>query len=458
MGSVIKSWIAGSREKGEEEEREGQVILKALTQKEREFRKHCEEGHMIFRRDCRARLQGQMRSHIHRRQKNHGSNTFCLSMDLVGPWKPGKDHLHGQPVTRFLIAALSVPLPGGMDIADSSESDEREGESVEGWEEEDYEQEVEEESPLVSEGGPEFEQRRRRDEEAWRREAATLQDPVPTHDLIFCEPFTSKKSSKVLRAIQRVWVRIQGLDLTLRRLRTDGGREFCNRSLDAWALARDLQHTYSVPSDPKSNGRIENWVKHAKAGVRTLLCSQDDQDTSHWPSALRQWAEQRLRRSLKLLHVPDPIRPLPPYGTRVVVKNRQWTRKTPHDAKAMSGKVMCPAANIPNASVLLLGNGQFYVAPVVYRGVMEPVSFHGEIAPDILPAPSRRVRGKTSVASGSGDAEVEGSGFLSEGLGDAVPSEGLGDAVPSGGVGDAASGERVVMRVMTNLKGWFLTV
>ena len=92
-------------------------------------------------------------------------------MDLVGPWKPGTDHLHGQPFTRFLIAALSVPLPGGMDIADSSEGDEREGESVEGWEEEDYEQEVEEESPLVSEGDPsaeEFEQRRRRDEEARR--------------------------------------------------------------------------------------------------------------------------------------------------------------------------------------------------------------------------------------------------------------------------------------------------
>ena len=241
---------------------------------------------------------------------------------------------------------------------------------------------------------------------------------------------------------------IQGLGLTVRRLHTDGGREFCNKTLDAWALARDLQHTYSVPSDPKSNGRIENWVKHAKAGVRTLLCSQTDKDTSHWPSALRQWAEQRLRKSLKILHVPDPIRPLPPYGTQVLVKNRQWSRKTPHDAKAMSGKVMCPSANIPNASVLLLGNGQFYVAPVVYRGVMDPVSFHGEIAPDVPPAPSRRIRGKTSVARGEsgadelavGDDCVEGSGLLVEGCGDGVPSEGFGDTAPLKGVGDAVSG------------------
>ena len=193
-------------------------------------------------------------------------------------------------------------------------------------------------------------------------------------------------------------------------------------------------------------------MKHAKAGVRTLLCSQPDKDTSHWPSALRQWSEQRLRRSLRLFHVPDPIRPLPPYGTHVVVKNRQWSPKTPHDAKAMSGKVMCPAANIPNASVLLLRNGQFYVAPVVYRGVMDPVSFQGEIAPDVPPAPSRRIRGKTSVARGEsgignafgiGDADVEGSGFPSEGCGDGVPSEGFGDAGPVKGVGDAASGGEI---------------
>ena len=299
-----------------------------------------------------------MKSHVHRRQKHQGSNTFCLSMDLVGPWKPGRDHAQGQPVTRFLIASLSVPIPDGQQEADSL-ADEREGESqgLEAGESdglEDYEHgEEEDPGPDSDPSKEEMELRRQRAEESWRKEAERLQDPVPVHDLIFCEPLTSKKGSEVLRAIQRVWVRILGLGLTVRRLHTDGGREFCNRGLEAWALARGLRHTFSVPSDSKSNGRIENWVKHAKAGVRTLLCTMDKKDTAQWPSALRQWAEQRLRKSLKLLHVPDPIRPLPPFGTTVVVKNRQWSRKTPHDAKAMTGKVMCPAANIPNTSVSL---------------------------------------------------------------------------------------------------------
>ena len=176
------------------------------------------------------------------------------------------------------------------------------------------------EDPNSDPSPQEMDRRRRQADEAWLKEAARLQDPVPTHDLIFCEPLMSKKASKVLRAIQRIWVRILGLGLTVRRLHTDGGREFCNKQLDAWAYARDLLHTYSVPSDPKSNGRIENWVKHAKAGIRTLLRSQPQVDTTHWPSALRQWGEQRLRQSLKLLHVPDPIRPLPPFGTHVMIK------------------------------------------------------------------------------------------------------------------------------------------
>ena len=268
---------------------------------------------------------------------------------------------------------------------------------------------------------------------------------MPVHDLIFCEPLNSKNSAEVLRAAQRIWVRILGLGLTVRRLHTDGGREFCNKQLDAWALARDLHHTYSVPSDPKSNGRIENWVKHAKSGIRTLLCSQKEKDTTHWPSALRQWAEQRLRQSLRILHMPDPIRPLPPFGTQVLVKNRQWTRKTPHDAKAMSGTVVCPAANIPNASVLVLENGQFYVAPVVYEGVMEPEPFHGQVANDIPPAPNRRIRGKTSDARGESGSRVdledsENAGFCFEGHGDVCPLEGCGDATRLEGSRDAVSG------------------
>ena len=369
VGKAIQHWIRSNQTQRETEANEGRVMLQALTAREREFRKHCEEGHILFRRDCKACLQGQMKSHIHRRQKHHGSNTFCLSMDLVGPWKPGKDHLLGNPATRFLIASLTVPKPGHID---SESAPDRDGEPEENHEasrveerefqsdREDYELGGLSEEDGADDPGPEeLGRRRRQADEAWSREAANLQDPVPTHDLIFCEPLSSKKSTEVLRAIQRVWVRILGMGLTVRRLHTDGGREFCNKHLDTWARARDLHHTYSVPSDPKSNGRIENWVKHAKAGIRTLLCSQPEVDTSHWPSALRQWVEQRLRQSLKLLHAPDPVRPLPPFGTRVMVKNRQWSRTTPHDAKGQGHEwdSPLPSCQYPQCISDLAGDG-----------------------------------------------------------------------------------------------------
>ena len=90
-------------------------MLKVLTRRELEFRRHCEEGHMVFRRDCRAFLQGRMKSHVQRRQKQHGSNAFCLSMDLVGPWKLGKGHALNQPATLFLIASRTVLLPNSVD-------------------------------------------------------------------------------------------------------------------------------------------------------------------------------------------------------------------------------------------------------------------------------------------------------------------------------------------------------
>ena len=130
---------------------------------------------------------------------------------------------------------------------------------------------------------------------------------------------------------------------------------------------------------------------------------------------------------MKLLHAPDPVGPLPPYGTKVVVKKRQWGRKTPHDPKVMVGKAFCPAANAPNASVILWENNQFYVARI-YQGVLEPSKFKGHVADDIPPAPPRRVRGETSMARReSGDNDL--------------PDVLLGDDV----AGDADSGGSVVL-------------
>ena len=191
-------------------------------------------------------------------------------------------------------------------------------------------------------------------------------------------------------------------------MHSDQGREFHNRGVAAWCAARDICQTFAVPSDPKGNGRIEAAVGQVKNGIRALLRSQPDMDTALWPCALRQYVAQRFQCSMKLLAGPMPRRPLPPFGTTVLVKNRAWCRKTPYAPKAVQGVVLCPAANVPNCSVIRMSDDTFYLAPVVYQQVRKPVQFVGQTIHDPPDPPPRRVRGKTEgehVVRGESSAE-----------------------------------------------------
>ena len=109
---------------------------------------------------------------------------------------------------------------------------------------------------------PNWEQRAGAWNEKWKETISQLKDPVEIVPLVFVEPVASKRASVTLRAIQRVYTRIRLLNLGVRRLHSDSGREFANSLLERWALARDIAVTASVPSDPKSNGRVESLGRH----------------------------------------------------------------------------------------------------------------------------------------------------------------------------------------------------
>ena len=50
IGNAIRGWIGSTKIEREEDERDGRVALQVLTVREREFQKHCEEGHLVFRK------------------------------------------------------------------------------------------------------------------------------------------------------------------------------------------------------------------------------------------------------------------------------------------------------------------------------------------------------------------------------------------------------------------------
>ena len=211
--------------------------------------------------------------------------------------------------------------------------------------------------------------------------------------MLFAEPLRSKRSEEVLRGIQRIYSKITLMNLTVRRTHSDGGKEFTNRGFKTWCAARDIHPTYSPPGDPKANGRIENAVGRVKAGIRSLLLSAPELKTSSWPSALRQFVEQKFRESLGVLGGERPKRALPPFGARVMVQSRSWSKKTPYAPRAIEGIALCPASNISGCTVVLLpeqeGDKQprFHVAPVAYTGVKDPIRFEADAVSEDPPLP-----------------------------------------------------------------------
>ena len=461
VGSAVQAWDGETVESRETKEEEEKAALRVLTKEEREFREHCEKDHILFRKDCKVCLQAAMRGPKHIRQKYQHSNALCLSLDLIGPWIKGRDHSLTSPARFILVATLGVPLlrdgsplPLSADARSEkeerqreegerkSEKEEKQGEEGERerrdgvaedheddgggigeWILEDEAEEEKEAEDEMSEG--EYQKLCDDQENQWREIAKGLKEPVELHELTFAEPLTSKKAAEVLRGVHRVYAKIRMLNLEVRRTHSDGGREFTNRQFRAWCSSRDIHPTYSTPGDPKGNGRIESAVGRIKAGVRALLLSAPELSRDLWPSALRQHVEQRFRHSAQLLGAEPPKRPLPPFGSKVTVQSRNWSRKTPYAPRAVSGITLCPAANISGATVVLVPGeegeeSKFHVAPVMYREVKDQVEFEAEeieeeLPPPALPgpAPSRRIKEKRHILA---HVHVEGESG-SDGLG-----------------------------------------
>ncbi|CAE7737611.1 RE1 [Symbiodinium microadriaticum] len=206
-----------------------------------------------------------MRGPRHIRQKYQNSNALCLSLDLIGPWIKGRDHVLSGPARFILVATLGVPLlRDGQPLPLSDEAKKEKEERSEEKEKEERSEEREEGQRWESEGCQaghdkadddeaddgggigewvledeaeggrdepdcddmsDDEYRRLCDEhdEKWKEVAKGLKEPVELHELVFAEPLTSKKASEVLRGVQRIYAKIRLLNLEVRRTHSDGG-------------------------------------------------------------------------------------------------------------------------------------------------------------------------------------------------------------------------------------------
>ena len=472
IGKAITKWVVTPALERQRVMHEDQASIRTLSRNDQAFIEHCERDHLGFRRDCRTCLEASMRSHHHLRQKYQHRNAFTLNVDLIGPLIGGEDQL-GE-ARHLLVGVLGVPIfrdgrpqPNEDPSEDPAIPEEWDDDQVSG-------PAVAEQADLFAAppdspeiDNPEdlgydkdWETRAKQWNERWKAAIDTLTEPVKVIPLVFVEPIASKKATTVLRGLQRIYTRIRLMNYPVRRVHSDSGREFANGLFEKWALSRDIAITASIPSDPRSNGRVEGMVGQCKAGIRGLLL-QSGLSPRCWPHLARQWSEQKIRWALKLLGAETPKRPLVPAGTVVTVKKREWSRKTPWSSKAVQGVAVAPSVRVPDATVVRIAEGdghRLYVAPVVYTDVKEPIRFAGAAEDadllDDFPAPSRRVVGKRpGVVQGRGNVPRGESGGQ-EGAGSDARDEvsGLeGDSGARGSGGSDPPSVRIVSQTLASL-------
>lgn len=90
---------------------------------------------------------------------------------------------------------------------------------------------------------------------------------------MFGRHLQSKESRKILQFIKEIH-----LELPIKTLITDNGREFNNKSLDKFCTDNRIERQFSVPYYHQSNGRIEGanktirgGIKHAKKPIKSIL-------------------------------------------------------------------------------------------------------------------------------------------------------------------------------------------
>lgn len=80
---------------------------------------------------------------------------------------------------------------------------------------------------------------------------------------MFGRHLQSKESRKILQFIKEIH-----LELPIKTLITDNGREFNNKSLDKFCTDNRIERQFSVPYYHQSNGRIEGANKTIRGGIK----------------------------------------------------------------------------------------------------------------------------------------------------------------------------------------------
>ena len=380
---------------------------------------HFDFGHVPFRHDCSVCLESAGRDR-QRRQLEH-KTSYCLSVDIAGPFQPGLDQAQGQDPRYFLVANLSIPVnsAGPMvaglqdlgfrlqppvdevrkedqgthgDREESGGDQEQQGQPVQNPEDPMQLQEPEQGD---AEPAQDVEVVDRSDQEQRWKEFIQGTKDVDSKVLSFALPIVSRKAHHVIPAVASIYARARSMQVPILRVHTDRAQEFAGTAFRKWCLDRSLWHTMSPGDEPTQNARVERTIGLLKNKVRTSI-KASKAPISWWPLALRHSAESMLRDQLWTMGIFTPR--LPVFGAAGIAKTKTWhQRSAPWKFPGCKVRIWGPAMDmsITSGGVYVQDEEGRWMRSTVVRPVSDPpVDENGRV---ITAVPNNQCGGSSLV-------------------------------------------------------------
>ena len=319
-----------------------QPQVKALTTKEKKelqgWKTHYEQDHIPFRKACITCLETMGKDRMRRRIKC--AQSFCLSLDVAGPFSPGKDQLVKDP-RYFLVGVVTIPVKEQVPLVESLKElgvpvvpvdDGAAGEEIGHGEAEPEDLDAEEREAGLVDMVPEDKEDLGEAEKVamweleqkWRQFLGDNRDAgeVQVRSLTFAVPLKSRHAGEIISATAQIYAQVRALNIPVMRIHSDRAREFASAPFRKWVAQRDLFFTMTAGDEPS---RVEREIRMLKGHIRALLKSSGA-PIEYWPLALRRAATQRGRTQLRAMGIQTPE--LLPFGGTLVAKRKTWFQRT----------------------------------------------------------------------------------------------------------------------------------
>ena len=294
------------------------------------FKKHIQNHHVPFRRDCRQCMEAMGQSEPHRRSKLDGAALYCLSLDLAGPFPLGRDEGFNKRTKAkyILVGTVAIPkfdregqvkelLPGEDRDADGKDDLAVSGE-IKGL---DLDENLPEEEEPIDEVSEEDVKKLN---ERWVEKAKELSATVGLQQVTLLEVLETRHTKDVVPAVGRLYAKMKAYGIPIHRVHSDRERCFITTSFRDFCLNRSLFQTMTSGDTPQENGRVESEIGQIKRRLRLMLI-ESKLPKANWPNVARWVGEQRFRLQVSQLGI--PTKPMIAPGTKVMVKQKLWNKK-----------------------------------------------------------------------------------------------------------------------------------